>query len=136
MKFIGRRKKEDQTKNTSDVEVVSSESTIPKTSRAESSGTELSLMRKTVIIRPIVTEKAAHLADMGKYVFEVASKAGRVEVQQAIMSIYGIRPVSVNTQNVRAKTVRFGRHSGKQKTWKKAIVMLPKGKKIDVHEGV
>lgn len=93
-------------------------------------------MSYEVIIRPVVTEKAAHLAEEGKYVFEVDTNATRVEVQQAVTRLYGVRPVGVNVQNVRAESVRFGRRTGTRKAWKKAIVTLPEGKKIDVHEGV
>ena len=130
MKWIGRQKKEDQVKEFSETNV-SSERIHPV-----SEGSKCSPIRSTVIVRPLVTEKTARLAGMGKYVFEVTVTAGRVEIQQAIANIYGVRPVSVNIQNVVSRAVRFGRHRGFQKAWKKAIVTLPKGKKIDVHEGV
>lgn len=89
-----------------------------------------------IMLRPVVTEKSAHLASLGKYVFEVASGANRVLVRQAVSEIYGMRPKAVHIQNVRGEEVRVGRHIGKRKSWKKAIVTLPKGQKIDVYEGV
>jgi large subunit ribosomal protein L23 len=89
-----------------------------------------------VILAPLVTEKAASLAHGGQYVFEVAKDATRIDVRSAIKSMYGVTPVSVNIQRVRGKVVRFGGREGQRQTWKKAIVTLPKGKTIDVYEGV
>ncbi len=124
MKLFGRQ--QHQTKDTS----VSS----------EEKGRSVTPIRVTshdrLILRPLVTEKSAYLTSLGKYAFEVAPNANRIAVQQAIASRYGVRPIAVHLQNVRGETVRFGRHLGKQKSWKKAIVTLPKGQKIDVHEGV
>lgn len=89
-----------------------------------------------VILRPLVTEKAAVVAHSGQYSFVVASDANRVAVRSAIKAMYGVLPTSVNIQRVRGKSVRFGRSRGQRSSWKKAIVTLPKGKTIDVYEGV
>ena len=89
-----------------------------------------------VVIYPLVTEKTATLASTGVYTFVIKNDANKVQVKSAIKSLYGIAPASVNIQNVRGKCVRFGRLQGKRKDWKKAIVTLPKGKTIDVYEGV
>ncbi len=89
-----------------------------------------------VIVKPLVTEKAATLTSLGQYAFVVDKGANRIQVRQAVKELYGIAPTSVRIQNVRAETVRFGRVWGTQKAWKKAIVSLPKGKSIDVYEGV
>lgn len=89
-----------------------------------------------VIISPLVTEKSAGMAQAGQYVFEIAPSANRIQVRSAIKAMYGITPARVNIQNYRGKRVRFGRRLGTRKAWKKAIVTLPKGKTIDVYEGV
>jgi len=89
-----------------------------------------------VIVRPLVTEKAAHLAAIGQYVFAVNVNANRIDVRRAIRSMYGILPVSVNIQNIDGKLIQRGRIKGQRKNWKKAIVTLPKGKTIEVYEGV
>lgn len=89
-----------------------------------------------VILRPIVTEKSAYLAVQSQYIFEVQPRANKVQVKDAIRKMYSITPVSVNIQSVEGKKVRRGRVQGKRKDWKKAIVTLPKGKKIEVYEGV
>lgn len=88
------------------------------------------------IVRPLVTEKAAVIAHVGQYSFLVAPKANRIAVRAAIKAMYGVVPTSVNIQRVRGKFVRFGRTTGQRSDWKKAIVTLPKGKTIDVYEGV
>ncbi len=89
-----------------------------------------------VVLHPLVTEKTAILASQNQYVFVVNLKSDRVAVRKAILQMYGIAPESVNIIKVSGKRVRFGRRRGKQKDWKKAIVTLPKGKTIDVYEGV
>jgi len=89
-----------------------------------------------ILLRPLVTEKTAALNSAAQYVFEVNPKANRVQVAGAFKAIYGVKPAKVQIQNVRRETVRFGRFHGKQKAWKKAIVCLPKGKTINVHEGI
>ena len=88
------------------------------------------------IVRPLVTEKDAIIAHVGQYSFLVAPNANRVAVRAAIKAMYGVIPTSVNIQRVRGKFVRFGRTVGQRSDWKKAIVTLPKGKTIDVYEGV
>ncbi len=88
------------------------------------------------ILRPLVTEKAAVIAHAGQYSFEVAIDANRIAVSKTIKAMYGVMPESVNIQRVRGKVVRFGRSVGQRASWKKAIVTLPKGKTIDVYEGV
>lgn len=89
-----------------------------------------------IIVRPVITEKSAHLAADNKYVFEVDLDATRVDVKSAIRAMYGVAPIKVNVRHVKGKVVRFGRRQGKRKNWKKAIVTLPAGKTIDVYEGV
>lgn len=89
-----------------------------------------------IVLAPVVTEQAATLASLSQYVFKVAKHATRSQVKRAVKALYGITPDGVNITVVRGKAVRFrGRH-GMRESWKKAIVRLPKGKKIDLHEGV
>lgn len=91
---------------------------------------------RNVVINPLITEKSARLASEDKYIFAVDPRSNQIEIKSAISNMYGIIPVKVNVLNVKGKKVRFGRRKGKRKDWKKAIVTLPKGKKIDVYEGV
>lgn len=89
-----------------------------------------------VIRRPLVTEKSAQMASQGQYAFEVERHANKIQVRDAIRSMYGITPTSVNMLTQEGKKVRSGRTRGQRKGWKKAIVTLPKGKTIEVYEGV
>lgn len=89
-----------------------------------------------VIVQPLISEKAAGLAGASQYVFIVRKGANRLQVRTAIKSMYGVSPLSINILNVRGKKVRFGRKGGTRSDWKKAIVTLPAGQTINVHEGV
>lgn len=89
-----------------------------------------------IIVAPVVTEKAAHLAAQRTYVFEVTRDATRSQVATAIKELYGVQPSRVNIVNVRAEPVRFGRSMGRQSAWKKAMVTVPEGKELHVYEAV
>ncbi len=89
-----------------------------------------------ILLRPLVSEKAAQAGTHNQYVFVVANTATKVDVRRAIFDAYGIRPTRVNIVRVRGKQVRYGRSQGTTKAWKKAMVTLPKDKKIQVYEGV
>lgn len=89
-----------------------------------------------VLIKPLITEKASALAILNKYCFEVAKDTNKIEVKKAIKSLYGMEPIDVNIINMRGKRVRYGRVTGKKKNWKKAIVSLKQGDKIELYEGV
>jgi large subunit ribosomal protein L23 len=115
------------------------EATPTKKSVAASFGTS-GKMRGTdvsdVIVQPLISEKAAGLAGANQYVFIVRKGANRLQVRAAMKSMYGVSPLSINILNVRGKKVRFGRKQGTRSDWKKAIVTLPVGQTINVHEGV
>ncbi len=88
------------------------------------------------LVRPIITEKVSFLGMYNQYVFEVSAKANKIEIKKSIESLYGVLPIKVNIINVRGKTTRHGRTVGKRKNWKKAVITLKQGDKIDVYEGV
>ncbi len=94
------------------------------------------VVASTVILAPVVTEKSAHLASCAQYVFQVDIHANKIQVRDAIRTMYGVTPLSVNIQHQIGKSVRFGRTRGVRKATKKAIVILPKDKRIEVYEGV
>lgn len=113
-----------------------SKSTNAKTEVSVSETTKLPTIVSSVLIRPLVTEKSAILASKNAYVFAVAKSANKIEVAGAIRKMYGLVPASVNIQNVRGKYVRRGKVDGYRKAWKKAVVTLPKGKTLNIYEGV
>ncbi|MFH1611406.1 MAG: 50S ribosomal protein L23 [Patescibacteria group bacterium] len=89
-----------------------------------------------IILRPRVTEKTAQFSDKDVIVFEVSTKATKIEVKQAFKELYGVVPAHVNTINVPGKRVQFGRTAGKQKNRKKAVITLPKNTKLDIFGGI
>ncbi len=88
------------------------------------------------LIKPLVTEKAAKIGAQNKYAFMVARAANKIMVSRAIEHIYGIKPKQVNIMAMEGKLIRSRQGFGKRKDWKKAIVTLPKGKNINIYEGV
>ncbi|HEY3413005.1 MAG TPA: 50S ribosomal protein L23 [Armatimonadota bacterium] len=91
----------------------------------------------TIIERPLITEKAVDLQHEGKYTFRVAKDANKIQIRQAIESIYSVQVESVNTLNVRGEIRRVGKgRPGRQPAWKKAYVTLVPGQKIELVEGV
>jgi large subunit ribosomal protein L23 len=89
-----------------------------------------------VIVRPVVTEKSTDMGENEKYVFEVASEANKNEVKQAVEKFFGVKVVAVHTMNMKGKPKRLGRHMGRRKDWKKAIVTVQAGDKIDLFDVV
>ncbi len=95
-------------------------------------GAELS----KVLIRPLVTEKASHLAGVGKYAFIVSLDANKISVAKAVEALYGVNVVKVNVVNMEGKAIVRGRIKGKRSDFKKAVVTLKKGESISIYEGV
>lgn len=88
-----------------------------------------------VIKKPLVTEKA--LLSRGVYpcyAFVVDRRAGKTEIKTAVEKLFGVHVLSVNTAVVPGKKRRVGRFVGMRPTWKKALVMLKEGEKIQVFE--
>ena len=85
-----------------------------------------------VLRGPHITEKATDLTDKNQYVFEVFPKAGKAEVKRAVEDLYGANVVSVRIINVPSKKRRLGRIEGERKGYKKAIVKIVEGQKIEV----
>ena len=89
-----------------------------------------------VLVKPMITEKAAHLNSINQYVFMVNTSANKISVAKAIEEVYGVKPTSVNVIKMEGKKVNRGRITGKRKDFKKAIVTLKKGESISIYEGV
>ncbi|PJA84731.1 MAG: 50S ribosomal protein L23 [Candidatus Nealsonbacteria bacterium CG_4_9_14_3_um_filter_37_13] len=85
-----------------------------------------------VLKTPQVTEKATLLAKGNQYVFKVWSTAGKVEIKKAIENLYGVDVLSVKIIRVPAKRRRLGRIRGWRKGYKKAIVKIKEGQKIEI----
>ena len=90
-----------------------------------------------VIRRPLVTEKTTVMKEDGRtLVFEVARRANKLDVKRAVETLFKVSVTDVNTLITRGKTKRMGRGTAKKPNWKKAIVTLKAGEKIDFFEGV
>ncbi|MCB0331116.1 MAG: 50S ribosomal protein L23 [Bdellovibrionales bacterium] len=90
-----------------------------------------------VLVRPLVTEKTSLVSEMGSVVaFEVAPKASKGDIREAVQSIFDVEVLGVNTINCRGKLRRRGRQVGMTRSYKKAYVTLGPGQAIDVVEGL
>ena len=91
-----------------------------------------------IIIRPVITERSMASAADKKYVFEVASAAGKIEIKKAVEEVFGVKVAKVNTMTVPGKAKRVGAgRPGRTKDWKKAIVQLTEDSKtIELFEGM
>ena len=90
------------------------------------------LIATLVLKSPHITEKSSDLADKNQYVFKVYPKINKIEIRKAIEELYGVKVVSIKTINVPAKQKRLGKNIGEQKGYKKAIVKIKEGQKIEV----
>ena len=111
--------------------------TTKKTAEAKAAPSKLvSVVTARTLLAPLVTEKSAHLADAGVYAFHVPVTANRVTVGQAFRELYKVTPVKINIIRVHGKEHRFGRVTSRQSDWKKALVTVPKGTRIDIFEKI
>jgi large subunit ribosomal protein L23 len=108
---------------------------VAKTTSKAKEGTK-SVSAYRVLVKPMITEKAADLGTKNKYVFMVSMDANKIEVAKAINSVYGVKVEKVNLIRQEGKTIVRGRVKGKRKDFKKAIVTLAKGNTISIYEGV
>ncbi len=92
---------------------------------------------RDVIIRPVVTERSTLLADDNDaFTFIVAENANKMEIRRAVERLFDVKVQSVNTMRYRGKLRRLGRNYGRRPSFKKAIVKLVEGERIDVYEGI
>jgi large subunit ribosomal protein L23 len=90
---------------------------------------------RTVIIRPIVSEKSYALLNAQKYTFRVHERAHKTQIRQAVEEIFGVRVLEVRTMSVKSKPKRRGYTSGRSRSWKKAVVQLHPDDHIELFEG-
>ena len=77
-----------------------------------------------IIVKPIITEKSNMGLEEGKYTFQVAKKATKVDIANAVEALFNVKVLDVNTMTVKGKEKRMGAHSGKRPDWKKSIVTI------------
>jgi large subunit ribosomal protein L23 len=86
---------------------------------------------RSIIIRPIISERSYDMIEQNRYTFEVAKEAHKIEIAAAVEEIFGVKVVKVNTMNVSGKKKRVRYQPGYTRSWKKAIVTLAEGDSID-----
>jgi large subunit ribosomal protein L23 len=93
-----------------------------------------------IIARPILTEKMTKLQEVRQYAFEVPYSANKIEIEHAVEKRFKVKVISVRTQRIKGKEkvqlTRRGRFAGRKRNWKKALVTLKVGDKIDFFENV
>jgi large subunit ribosomal protein L23 len=90
-----------------------------------------------IIKRSLVTEKSAIERDeKNKYVFEVNRRANKIEIGKAVEKVFKVKVIDVHVMNVPGKKKRVGRIVGEKRAWKKAVVTLAPGSRIEIFEGV
>ncbi len=94
------------------------------------------MMQYEIIRRPLNTEKTNIQKEVANQVtFEVDRRANRIEIKRAIETAFKVKVAGVQTMQIKGKTKRRGRFVGKRRNWKKAIVTLVPGERIDFFEG-
>ena len=89
-----------------------------------------------VLRRPLITEKNTELQAQGKYAFEVAREANKPQIKQAVEKAFKVKVTAVNVVAVHGKVRKVGGRQVLTPAWKKAIVTLAPGDKIELFEGV
>ena len=88
-----------------------------------------------VLIRPLLTEKLTGLREKtNTVVFVVHPDANRIQIRQAVEALLKVKVVKINVMNIRGKVKRLGRFSGRRSDWKKALVTLKEGEKLEMYE--
>lgn len=95
------------------------------------------MLAQDIVIKPIITEKSMSGLQNGKYTFEVAKNANKVEIAKAVEELFGVKVAKVNTLNVRGRYKRMGMNAGYTAAWKKAVVTLTADSKtIEFFDGM
>jgi len=89
-----------------------------------------------ILKRPVITEKSTSLQEKATYTFEVAKGASRQQIKEAVEQAFNVNVIKVNTITIPAKWRGPGRRRSQASPWKKAIVTIKQGQKIEYFEGV
>jgi len=90
---------------------------------------------RDVILEPVVSEKSYALMSDGKYTFRVDDRAHKTQIAQAVEEVFSVRVAAVRTAKVPSKPKRRGVHGGRTRSWRKAVVQLAPGDRIELFEG-
>jgi large subunit ribosomal protein L23 len=90
---------------------------------------------RTILVRPVISEKSYALIAEGKYTFRVDDRAHKTQIAQAVEEVFSVNVAAVRTSKVRPKPKRRGLTKGRTRAWKKAVVQLAPGERIELFEG-
>ena len=91
----------------------------------------------SVLRKPLITEKSNLMKEeLNQIAFEVDRRANKIEIKEAVKKLFNVHVVKVRTFTMLGKRKRMGRTEGRTSSWKKAIVTLKEGERIDFFEGV
>lgn len=90
---------------------------------------------RQVIIEPVISEKSYALMADGKYTFRVHERASKTQIAHAVEGLFDVGVDEVRTMKARSKPKRRGLHRGRTREWKKAVVQLTPGDRIELFEG-
>jgi large subunit ribosomal protein L23 len=97
----------------------------------------MSLDAHNIIKRPIITEKSTMLKELAnKLVFEVDRRANKIEIKKAVEAVFKVKVDNVHTIRMKGKRRRYGRWLSKRPDWKKAVVTLAEGERIEYFDSV
>jgi len=95
----------------------------------------MKLEARDILIAPVVSEKSYSLIEGNRYSFRVHEKAHKTQIRQAVEQLFDVHVEGVNVLKVQSKPKRRGMNRGKKPGWKKAIVQLREGERIEIFEG-
>jgi len=95
----------------------------------------MKLEARDILIAPVVSEKSYSLIEGNKYSFRVHDRAHKTQIRQAVEQLFDVHVEGVNIIKVQSKPKRRGMNRGKKPGWKKAIVQLREGERIEIFEG-
>lgn len=91
---------------------------------------------RDILVKPIVSERSVAQMEENKYTFKTDKRANKIEIKRAVEEVFNVNVVEVKTMIVKGKVKRMGRYQGKTPDWKKAIVTLQAGDKIEMFDGM
>lgn len=125
--FKKRKERERFDKKQREKEVIKTEMKKP-----EALTKKASVFAGKIIIKPHVAEKSTNLNEKGMYVFKVAKKANKIMIKRAVKETYGVVPRKINIVNIPPKKIFLRRREGVKPGFKKAVIFLKKGEKIEI----
>jgi large subunit ribosomal protein L23 len=134
MALFGTKKEEEKDSEPISEQKPEKSSVSKKSVKKATASTGKALSRKdfTILRSPIITEKAARLSEKGTYTFKVATAANKIEIRHAVEKLYNVAVRNVRTVHVPGHEVRRGRNTGWRAGYKKAMVTLQEGHKIEI----